>query len=67
MEKHHTLVVKNALKCLESESQPSIYVLSLFAYASALAKENATYEKYMDELDKRAITKGKLIFHVLHI
>nr|BAK64111.1 alpha-2 macroglobulin [Hasarius adansoni] len=57
MEKHDTLVVKNALKCLESEKQPNIYVLSLFAYASALAKENETYGRYLDELDKRAITK----------
>ena len=62
MEKHDTLVVKNALKCLESESQPNIYVLSLFAYASALAKENATYTKYVDELDNRAISKGKFCF-----
>lgn len=54
-----TLVVKNALKCLETESQPDVYVLSLFAYANSLANEKDTALKYIEELDRRAITKGK--------
>lgn len=52
-----TLVVQNALKCLATESQPDVYVLSLFAYASALAKERDLSRKYLEELEKRAIHK----------
>lgn len=57
------MLVKNGLKCLESENSPDNYGLALFAYASILSKELIMAEKYLKELDERAITKGKIILY----
>ncbi|GIY39970.1 alpha-1-inhibitor 3 [Caerostris extrusa] len=54
--------MRTALKCLETEENPSSYSLSLFAYASSLANEKRAAYLYLKQLEDRAIIKDGLMY-----
>ncbi|GFU22382.1 alpha-2-macroglobulin [Nephila pilipes] len=54
--------IRNGLKCLEADENPNAYALALFAYASALADEKRLANRYLQQLEGRAIAKSGYMY-----
>ncbi|XP_054723156.1 pregnancy zone protein-like, partial [Uloborus diversus] len=60
--KPNQISIKNALKCLEAESNPNSYGLALFSYAAALSGEISSAEAHLKLLEEKSVRKGSLMF-----
>ncbi|GFY41170.1 pregnancy zone protein [Trichonephila inaurata madagascariensis] len=54
--------IRNGLKCLEADENPNAYALALYAYSSVLANEKRLANRYLQQLESRAIARGGYLY-----